>query len=98
MEDALVELVLVEECCLVDIEVVVVTEHVAFLDVTVGVVDVVLYIVAVDAEITYRELVDIGVFLCAHKVVHGLVVHALGCSNLQACSSLVVAVEVYVQR
>ena len=88
---------MVVKACLVYKKVIVVAEYIALANLAVGVVDIILYMVAAWAEVTDRELVDVGIFVCSHQVVHGLVVHSLCCSNLQAHGTLVETVVVDVE-
>ena len=92
-EAAVVVAVLHPGAGLVDIYIIVVTELVAYTDLAVGVVQVVLRHNAAFTVVACGELIDVGVAQSAEQVVHRFVVHAFGRVELNAYGILAVLID-----
>ena len=91
------ELVLRPEVAPIDVDVVVVAKLIADTDLSVGVVEVVLCLVAAHAVVVGGKLVDVRVAGCAEEVVHRLVVHTLRMVEAETSGVFVITVDLLVE-
>ena len=96
-EESARELVLRPEVAPIDVDVVVVAKLVADADLTVGVVEVVLCLIAAHTVVVGGKLVDVRVAGCAEEVVHRLVVHTLRMVEAETSGVFVITVDLLVE-